>query len=138
MGFEREGVLKKIKPIRQARTFQKLKENGRRFRASPWLLVNYCFESAKEGGPVLFLGMTIPRKVANAVQRNRMKRWIREKIRQSQIIPDLPLTVWINFICVKSRNENSEIGKNLRFAEFSKVIDRVEKRLQCEKNNFKQ
>lgn len=64
--------------------FLRATRQGRRFSTEYFLL--YLFDR-KDSGPVR-LGITVTRKVGNAVRRNRIKRLVREWYRHMQAHPD--------------------------------------------------
>jgi ribonuclease P protein component len=69
--------------ILRSAEFRHIYENG--FRVSSPLFAAFCFErpaTGLEGGPRL--GLTVPRAVGGAVQRNRIKRRLREAFRLHQ------------------------------------------------------
>lgn len=69
--------------LRRRREFLKVQQRGRRLYAGEVLVL------ALEGaGKRPRIGITVSSKVANAVGRNRVKRWVREAFRA--IEPDLP------------------------------------------------
>ena len=62
--------------IRQRREYQRIQSTGRRFR-QPHLTMLYTPGSTANSR----FGITVSRRVGNAVTRNRVKRWIREVVR---------------------------------------------------------
>lgn len=68
----------KTRVLRQQSDFLKIKNTGKRYSPNQWLLLNYLKNEKQH----LRYGMTISKKVGNAVIRNRLKRWVREYFRQ--------------------------------------------------------
>ena len=66
--------------IRESKDYRRVQGRGRRIRTKN-LLVLYTRGRA----PVSRFGLTVSRKVGNAVVRNRVKRWLRESIRHRRI-----------------------------------------------------
>ncbi len=64
--------------LRKRPDFRRVQGQGKRFR-TPRLLV--MVQPSK--GPSSRFGLTVSRKVGNAVTRNRVKRWLREAIRKN-------------------------------------------------------
>ena len=70
--------------------FLRATRQGRRFTTEYFLL--YLFDR-KDSGPAR-LGITVTRKVGNAVRRNRIKRLVREWYRHMQAEPDVSTGVF--------------------------------------------
>ena len=63
--------------LRRSSEFNELRQSGKRFSAAPWLTVQY-----KENNlGYLRYGFSISTKIGSAVVRNRLRRWLREYIR---------------------------------------------------------
>jgi ribonuclease P protein component len=75
--------LPKAARLRRRREFLEVQQRGRRLYAGEVLVLA---QDAKGSGPRI--GITVSSKVANAVARNRVKRWVREAFRA--IRADLP------------------------------------------------
>ncbi len=69
--------------LRRRREFLEVQQRGRRLYAGEVLVL-----AIDAGGTRPRIGITVPSKVANAVARNRVKRWVREAFRA--IRSDLP------------------------------------------------
>ena len=65
--------------IKRSVEFRQIQKTGRRIR-SRFLVVCFCETSQKTSR----FGLTVSRKVGNAVTRNRVKRWLRESIRKNR------------------------------------------------------
>ena len=70
-------VNSKLGSIKRNSDFLLLKKSGKKIWASPWLLL--VFKTKTEGD--LRVGITVSRKVGNAVVRNKLKRWSKEYFR---------------------------------------------------------
>ncbi len=75
--------LGKAARIRRRREFLEIQQRGRRLYAKE--LVVLCLDS---GGDRPRIGITVSTRIANAVGRNRIKRWVREAFRA--VAPSLP------------------------------------------------
>jgi ribonuclease P protein component len=64
--------------LKRSVEFQRIQKTGRRFHTKLFV-VCYCKKSLSTAR----FGLTVSRKVGNAVTRNRVKRWLRESIRKS-------------------------------------------------------
>lgn len=71
--FQFKLVANKLVTLKNKRDFQKLRINGQRIRLCKWMIVNFC----KNECDFFRWGWTIPKKIGNAVVRNRIKRWCR-------------------------------------------------------------
>jgi ribonuclease P protein component len=69
--------------LRRRREFLQVQQRGRRLYAGEVLVL-----ALDAGGTRPRIGITVSSKVANAVARNRVKRWVREAFRA--VGPDLP------------------------------------------------
>ncbi len=63
--------------LRRRREFLAVQERGRKISAGPYLVL-----LLPSGGDRARLGITVSSRVANAVGRNRVKRWVREAFRR--------------------------------------------------------
>lgn len=75
--------LGKASRLRSRREFLAVQERGRRLANG-----EYAVLALPHAGPFPRLGVTVSSKVANAVNRNRVKRWVREAFRE--VAADLP------------------------------------------------
>lgn len=112
-GGSRANTLPRAARVRKRRDFQELRRSGERFRSAHFLLVR----DANPAFPAR-LGITVTRKIGNAVTRNRIKRGVREAFRHLR--RDLPDgTTWL-LIAQRGAGELSaaavtrEVGDALR------------------------
>jgi ribonuclease P protein component len=83
-------TLPKAARLLRRREFLKVQERGRRLHASGEVLVL----ALDVGGARPRIGITVSSKVANAVGRNRVKRWVREAFRAVRAeLPPVDLVV---------------------------------------------
>jgi ribonuclease P protein component len=72
---------KKIERLRVSYQFKWVYDKGRRYNSSL-----FTFFVLKNNEPVSRLGVTVTRKIGNAVERNRCKRTLREIFRKNKIL----------------------------------------------------
>jgi ribonuclease P protein component len=72
--------------LRRRADYLVVQERGRRFSGQHYLMLarRRGANDAADVLPAARLGITVSRKVGNAVQRNRVKRWVRESYRRLQ------------------------------------------------------
>jgi ribonuclease P protein component len=81
--------LGKASRLRLRREFLAVQERGKRLANG-----EYAVLALSSGGPLPRLGVTVSSKVANAVMRNRVKRWVRQAFREvAGELPPLDLVV---------------------------------------------
>lgn len=72
-----EQTLDKLRRIRRSSEYELLRREGKRYHTAHFIVI------VNPGRQVSRLGLTISRRVGNAVCRNKLKRWIREYFRHS-------------------------------------------------------
>ncbi len=107
----------KLDVLRRRCDFLKLREEGHKSFLSSWMFINI---KENEIGK-LRCGWTIPKKVGNAVLRNKMKRWCRAYLRQRLTEEKTP-RVDINFVM---RARDKEFYRNLNYNEFAICMDKA-------------
>lgn len=73
--------------LRKRREFLALKETGRTFHGRHFLAVIAPRASAEHGSESGRVGITVTKKIGNAVTRNRIKRLVREYVRRNAWVP---------------------------------------------------
>jgi ribonuclease P protein component len=78
-----KSVANSIQSLRKKADFFHLKSDGKRLRPHPRIQIQYLVRNEKDAELDLGfrLGISVSKKVANAVGRNRLKRWVRESLR---------------------------------------------------------
>ncbi len=104
----------KLVGLKKNSDFLNLKKTGKRFWPSSWALFVYTIQPKNQ----IEFGLTVSRKVGNAVQRNKLKRWSRELFRELNKSP-LSFGVQINVVFKPMPNN---FYQELSFAEFEKVF----------------
>lgn len=103
--------------------FKNLVEQGKRLKASPWLIVNYD----KNSFGYLRLGCTLSRKVGTAVIRNKLRRWSKEWFRKQE-----EQAIDINLLFLESRQQ--DFYKRLTHKELDLILENAFTKIQ---NSFK-
>ena len=113
---------KRPSSLKRSSDFNLIKINGQKKKASQWLLLAF----QKNDCGHLRYGCTISGKVANAVLRNKLKRWTREFFRLAAdqgFNPELD----INLVF---RPMPKDFYKNLIFKDFEAVLKRAVKEIK--------
>lgn len=105
--------------------FQLLRKNGHRVVLTSWLIVYWDYNDLHKTRIV----WNLSRKVSNAVVRNKLKRWCRENIRNSEKLSTLGLD--LNFVF---KPQAKDFYKDLRREELDKELLKLEKKIS---DNFK-
>lgn len=109
-------VNNKLTTLTKSSDFLRLKENGRRKKLSPWLLVNW---NSNDLG-YLRVGVTIPKKVGNAVTRNYLRRKIKEVTRA--LLKEGPIGgLDVNFVFLPQKSDG--FFKELSKLEFRTAVE---------------
>ncbi len=101
--------------IKRSSDFYSLKQSGKRYWPTKWLLLNY----GKNDLGQIRLGVTASRKVGSAVVRNKLKRWSREYFRKS-LKAGNSNAADINLIF---KPIDKEFYKVLKYQEFVEAMD---------------
>jgi ribonuclease P protein component len=113
--------------IQRSSEFLSLKQNGKRTWPAKWLLLNYSKHPLQGGSESeqkrIRFGVTASRKVGPAVVRNKLKRWVREYLREfatraSQTGSSFEVTINIIFKPI-----DQGFYRGLRYEEFRKAMD---------------
>lgn len=102
--------------IKRSSEFLSLKQTGKRYWPTKWLLLNYQKNSVGQ----LRFGITASRKVGPAVVRNKLKRWSREYFR-AFFVAGKAIEADINIIF---KPMDANFYKGLSHEEFVKFLDR--------------
>ena len=103
----------KIVVLRRRSDFEKLRVEGKKVRVSTWLTLIYL-----KGSSELRFGWIVPKKVGNAVLRNKVKRWCREIVRKL----DFESMTADVAILVSPRTPN--FFDSIKFSEFEETLSR--------------
>ena len=96
-------------PLKKKRDFENLRNSGVVIHVTHWLMVVCLRNSVSENR----VGWTLPKFVGNAVVRNRLRRWGRERVKVWDFA-EFPKSLDLNFVFKK------------RAAGFYKTLDREE------------
>ena len=102
--------------IKRSSEFLSLKQSGKRFWPTKWLLLNFQKNTVGQ----LRFGVTASRKTGKAVTRNKLKRWTREYFR-ALLQAGNSFEADINLIF---KPMDSNFYKGLPHEEFVKALDR--------------
>lgn len=102
--------------IKRSSEFLDIKQTGKRYWPTKWLLLNYKKNSVGQ----LRFGVTASRKVGPAVVRNKLKRWCREYFRSSLLARE-SVEIDINIIF---KPMDANFYKGLSYEEFYKSLER--------------
>jgi ribonuclease P protein component len=106
----------KIRTLKRRSDFLALRTEGRKVRPSRWLLMSY---KPNNLGHVR-CGWTIPKKVGNAVIRNKLKRWCRESVRSLKS-KYLQRGLDLNVVIYEA---NDDLFRTIKFDEFKNIFER--------------
>jgi ribonuclease P protein component len=112
---------KRFQSIRAARDFENLKENGRYYNPTRWLMVNYRFQDGK----TVRCAWTISRQTAPSVIRNRLRRWGREFFRSWATAYDHGVDFNMIF-----KRQGPDFYRTLKHEEFNQVLAKVVRRFE--------
>ncbi|MFN7905037.1 MAG: ribonuclease P protein component [Pseudobdellovibrionaceae bacterium] len=113
-------IIPKTTSLRTIQDFEILKENGRRRKILPWVLVSFMFNKLGYHR----LGVTASKKIGSAVMRNRLKRWCRNYLRQNH--PKSDRTYDFNVIFLPQNTKtNREFYQTRKYSEFKQSMDEL-------------
>lgn len=115
-------VNKPYQSIRKNSEFLDLKNNGQKTWASSWMLLSY----EKSNDSISNIGISISKKVGNAVIRNKMKRWVRAEI--SKFLKSKPSLILRLTIFIKPMSP--DFYKKMSFDTFQKAFDNGTKQIE--------
>jgi ribonuclease P protein component len=75
-----EQTLQRLRRLRRSSEYQRIRREGQSFHTAHFIV------NVNPGREVSRLGITVSRKIGNAVCRNRLKRWLRELFRQNYML----------------------------------------------------
>jgi len=112
---------KRLSSLRAARDFEILREDGRYFHPTRWLLVNYRFQDLGE----VRCAWTISRQTAPSVIRNRLRRWGRDYFRDWS----KNFSRGLDFNLIFKR-QDKDFYRQLEHASFDQVLTQVVNRFE--------
>lgn len=101
--------------LKRRSDFERLFKAGYRVYPSKWMILSY----SKRAGSPLRCGWTIPKKVGNAVIRNRLKRWCREFFKKEVGAKAMLFEYDINVVL---RGNDSQFFKNISREDFIECL----------------
>jgi ribonuclease P protein component len=112
--------------LRRRADYLVVQERGRRFSGQHYLVLARR-RGANDGAevpPGARLGITVSRKVGNAVQRNRVKRWVRESYRRLQTILQTGAPVSLDLVVI-ARPSAAGSGYAATFGELDSLLRKL-------------
>ena len=106
-------MVNRVSSLRKKSDFLELKLNGKLVRLSPWLMISYLNNNLGQTR----LGITIPKKVGNAVIRNRVRRRLKTFFQ----IHTIDKAMDINLIV---RPKSETFYKELSYNDVEKVLSK--------------
>lgn len=108
------GAFSRDRRLLKRADFLDIQQNGLRLR-TPHLLA--CYRQRR--WDVGRVGLTVSRKVGNAVTRNRVKRWLREVIR-----PSLPVLSAVDLVII-ARSSSVKAGFHVLCRDMTQIVNRL-------------
>ena len=105
--MKREQTLEKFRRIRRTSEYERTWREGKRYHTAHFVVI------VNPGRDFSRLGITVSRKVGNAVCRNQFKRWIRELFRNNYnkfgLVTDLSVVAKRNAGCLSHEQVDREL-----------------------------
>jgi ribonuclease P protein component len=70
-------VASKAYPLKKSSSYREVSQNSKKLRLTSWLTLQVMLSSDSNN----YFGVTVSRKVASSVVRNKLKRWVRNCVR---------------------------------------------------------
>lgn len=109
---------KRVYSLKKSSDFLFLSKNGKKIKPVRWLTVYYL---DSEDGKTVF-GITASRKTGSSVVRNKLKRWVRNSVRSSEMSK--------SFFGKKAvfvfRSQSDEFFSSMEYSEFKKAFFNIQ------------
>ena len=106
-------------PLKKSSSYREVAVNAKKMRLSSWVTVQLMpSEDAKN-----YFGITISRKVANSVVRNKLKRWVRNCV-QIEAWPE-KYNAYI-LVFVFKPQADAKFFSNLQYKEFKELFAKIQ------------
>lgn len=105
-------------PLKRSSSFKEVALNGTKKRLSAWVTLQLMPSSDSKN----YVGITVSRKVGNAVIRNKLKRWVRNCV-QSEKWPE-KYNSYI-FVFVFRQQTDDEFFSKKRYSDFCELFKKI-------------
>lgn len=111
-------MVNKLYPLKSSSDFKKVALNGSRKRLSSWLTLQVMLSPDS----LNYFGITISRKVANAVVRNKLKRWVRSCVQNEE----WPTKYYgYTLVFVFKQQAEAEFFSKTTYSDFLKIYKKI-------------
>ncbi len=105
----------KVYPLKKSASYRNVAAKGFRKKLSNWLFIQLIASVDSKN----YFGVTVSRKVGNAVIRNKLKRWVKNCVRTEAWPRSYEAHT---IVCVFKQQASDEFYKDLEYKEFLRVF----------------